>query len=266
MTFRRCCCTIALLIGPLVAGANSTTSPSSLPAQTSCYNRGDSPGRFRDADGKLRKFKLKREVSIYDGGGRAIGAVRDPVMLNVGAVKQLAVQGGDGKKQTYLWAWDTPAGSGWVLRDALIDPPPAELDRSRDPKPPRESNAALTIDAAAGTAKLKGLRHVNSAGVIPPGGGNRGDHYAGRNPGPNDYVYLLFACPNVQRGGTARDSLPDGGKFIAALDENAKPITETMTMYRDGDMKQPVKVTFIYGREEGGDFYGWIARANVGEL
>jgi hypothetical protein len=39
-----------------------------------------------------------------------------------------------------------------------------------------------------------------------------------------------------------------------------------MTMYRDGDFKQPVKVTFIYGRAKDGDLYGWTARANVGEL
>ena len=31
---------------------------------------------------------------------------------------------------------------------------------------------------------------------------------------------LLFAVPNVQRGGVARDSIADGGKFIAALDEH----------------------------------------------
>jgi hypothetical protein len=38
-----------------------------------------------------------------------------------------------------------------------------------------------------------------------------------------------------------------------------------MTMYRDDDFNQPVSVTFLYGRAAGGDVYGWLARANVGE-
>jgi hypothetical protein len=66
-------------------------------------------------------------------------------------------------------------------------------------------------------------------------------------------------------GGTAKDSIPNGGRFIPALDEHGKAIVEVMTMYRDGDLKQPVPVTFIYGREDGGALYGWLARANVGE-
>jgi hypothetical protein len=28
---------------------------------------------------------------------------------------------------------------------------------------------------------------------------------------------------------------------------------------------QPLEVTFMYGRAEGGDVWGWLARANVGE-
>jgi hypothetical protein len=66
--------------------------------------------------------------------------------------------------------------------------------------------------------------------------------------------------------GVAKDSLPDGSQFAAGLDDKGKTIVEVMTMYRDGDWAKPVQVTFIYGRAKGGDLYGWIARANVGEL
>jgi hypothetical protein len=38
-----------------------------------------------------------------------------------------------------------------------------------------------------------------------------------------------------------------------------------MTMYQDGDFAKPVPVTFLYGRAENGDAYGWLARANVGQ-
>lgn len=38
-----------------------------------------------------------------------------------------------------------------------------------------------------------------------------------------------------------------------------------MTMYRVGDFSPPVPVTFLYGRAENGELYGWLARANVGE-
>ena len=123
----------------------------------------------------------------------------------------------------------------------------------------------MAFDAAGGTQKLTGLRHTNSKGEIPKGAGNKGEHYAGRNPGPSDFVYLLFACPNVQRGGMAKDSLPDGAKFVPAQDANNHPIIEKMTMYQDGDLHKPIPVTFIYGREQGSSLYGWIARANVGE-
>jgi hypothetical protein len=78
-------------------------------------------------------------------------------------------------------------------------------------------------------------------------------------------VYLLFPVPNVRRGGVAKDSLADGGRFVPALDDAGNPIAETMTMYRDGDLARPVSVTFLYGRAAGGDTSGWIARANVGE-
>jgi hypothetical protein len=209
---------------------------------------------------------LKQETGLFDGAGREIGRARKPVMLNQGAAKQMDLDGKNGA-ETYLWAWQTEAGSGWIARDALVDPPPAApADPGRNPRPPREAAQPLIIDAAAGRRKLTGLRHVSSDGLIPPGGGNKGEHYAGRNPGPRDYVYLLFACPNVRRGGTACDSLPDGSKFVPALDDKGQPIAEVMTMYRDSDLKKPVDVTFLYGRAPGGDRYGWLARANVGAL
>ena len=110
------------------------------------------------------------------------------------------------------------------------------------------------------------MRFVNSHGVFPEGGGNRGEHYAGRNPGPLDYVYLLCAAPNVRYGGVAKDSLPDGSIFISALGKYGRPILETMTMYRGRDFASPVRVTFQYGRASRSRRYGWIARANVGRL
>ena len=249
-----------------------TTAPAPLPAQTSRYNRGGFPGRYRDDAGKVKHFALKHaDAPIYDGGGREIGRADRPVMLNVGATKQMDLDDKPGG-ESYLWAWATKAGSGWIARDALADPPPASpaspgaATLDRNPKPPAESSEALVIDAAAGRAKLAQLRHVNSNGELPTtGGGNRGEHYAGRDPGPTDYVYLLFAVPNVRRGGTAKDSLPDGSKFIAALDERGKPIVEVMRMYRDDDSGRPVDVTFLYGRAAEGDAWGWLARANVGE-
>lgn len=248
------------------AGAPPTTAPSrKLPTETSRYNQGNAPGRYRDANKKIKRFALKRaDVPIFDGGGRAFGRVREPVMLNVGAFKRMDLDGTPGK-EPYGWAWATDAGSGWIALDALVDPPTVQIDDARNPKPPRESDVPLTIDATRGTERLKNLRHVNSEGEIPTGGGNKGEHYAGRNPGPGDFVYLLFAVPNVQRGGVAKDSIPDGEKFVQALDEEGNLITETMTMYRDNDFNQPVQVSFLYGRAQDGDVYGWLARANVGE-
>jgi hypothetical protein len=240
-----------------------------LPLRTSIYNRGGFPGRYRGADGKVARFALKREAPLLDGGGREIGRARRPVMLNVGADKQMVPANGtagDGR-ETYVWAWNTEAGSGWIARSALAAPPAiVPRDPDRNPRPPREAAAPLTVDAAGGTKKLTGLRHVNSLGIVPPGGGNKGEHYAGRNPGPRDFVYLLFAVPNVRQGGTAQDSIPSGGKFLPGLDEKGRPIQEVMTMYRGGSLNAPVKVTFLYGRAPGGDRYGWIARANVGDL
>src|SRR5690606_17440878 len=104
------------------------------------------------------------------------------------------------------------------------------------------------------------LVHKNSKGELPTGG-NKGIHYAGRNPGTLDYVYLLRAVPNVQKGGTSKDSMPDGSMFVPALDENGHPITEVMTMYQNADLNKPVQVTFIYGRPMKSNTYGWIARA-----
>jgi hypothetical protein len=250
----------------LVAGMVSLARAAApLPERTSRYNQGNAPGRYRNADGSLRHFALKRAaVPIYDGGAREICTADKPVLLNVGAFKEMKLDGA-GRKQTFAWAWATKAGSGWIALDDLVDPPPVKTDPTRNPKPPGEAKRALTIDAARGRELLTGLRHVNSKGVLPTGGGNKGEHYAGRHPGPRDYVYLLFAVPNVQRGGVAKDSLPDRSHFIPALDEHGRPIAETMTMYRDDDLDQPVPVTFLYGRAEDGQTWGWLARANVGE-
>jgi hypothetical protein len=259
---------LILVIGSAVpAGEAATTAPIAppLPVQTSRYNHGGHPGRYRDSAGGLRRFALKQpRVTLYDGSGRSIGEVDRPVLLNVGAFKEMSLDGAD--KNPFAWAWNTSAGSGWIALNDLKDPPPVQVDPQRDPRPPHESDHALTIDCARGRDLLSGLRHVDSRGAIPRGGGNKGEHYAGRNPGEHDYVYLLFEVPNVQHGGMARDSLPNGSRFIPALDAEKKPITETMTMYRDGDPKRPVPVTFLYGRAEGGIFWGWLARANVGRL
>jgi hypothetical protein len=242
-----------------------STKPSKLPKATSKYNRGDAPGRYRDQSGHVRRFQLRQPTSIYDGDGHAIGQVTEPVMLNVGVAKDIDV-GRSGTSQSFAWAWDTPAGSGWIARKDLVDAPKPDADPTRNPKPPGESTQPLTIDCAAGRGKLKGLRHVNSDGVIPEGGGNKGEHYAGRSPGDHDYVYLLLACPNVVRGGVAKDSISNGSHFVEALDADGKPIVEEMTMYRDGDLAKPVKVTFVYGRTATSNGWGWLARANVGEL
>ena len=254
---------VLILLAISGVASAQTANDRKLPERTSRYNRGGFGGRHRDADGKIARFELKREVPVFDGGGREIGRAQRPILLNSGAVKEMSIGGGD--KETYVWAWRTEAGSGWIARNLLVDPPPMLFDATRNPKPPRESQTPLIIDATAGTQKLKGLRHVSSDGEIPAGSGNKGEHYAGRNPGPQDFVYLLFAVPNVQRGGVAKDSIPSGDQFISALDEQGRPIQEEMTMYRDGDLKQPVQVTFLYGRVPNSAFYGWIARANVGE-
>jgi hypothetical protein len=254
---------LCLVVSFANAEAIAQTTQPALPERTGQYNIGNAPGRQRGPDGKIKRFELKQETPLFDGGGREIGAVRKPVLLNVGAGKRMDLDGKPGVEE-YVWAWKTDAGSGWVAHGAIVDPPPFEIDVARNPMPPGESKTLLVIDAAKGTALLTGLRHTNTQGVIPEGG-NRGEHYTGRNPGPKDFVYLLFACPNVQRGGVARDSIPDGGRFIQALDENGKPITETMTMYRDEHVAQPTPVTFLYGRAEDGEAYGWLARANVGE-
>lgn len=252
--------------------AATATDTLKLPERTSRYNRGgtNSPfaGRHRDKEGKIRRFELTGGTALlYHGGGELIGTVTKPLMLNKGAVTKMTVNGEEG---TFLWAWKTNAGlSGWVNRLALVDAPDteAELRTSAElnPAPPKESKNTLKIDARTGTLNLRGLSHTNSQGVLPAAG-NKGEHYAGRNPGPLDYVYLLFAVPNVQKGGTAKNSMPDGSLFVPALDESGKMIMEVMTMYRDADLSKPVKVTFLYGRPINSKMYGWVARANVGEL
>ncbi|HEV2294298.1 MAG TPA: hypothetical protein VGR35_10600 [Tepidisphaeraceae bacterium] len=198
---------LALCVSAL---AQAPTSQPALPERTSRYNVGNAPGRHRGPDGKIKRFALEDETPLYDGGGREFGRVKDPVLLNVGAGKRMDLDGKPGLEE-YVWAWKTEAGSGWINRSAIVDPPPFAIDQTRSPKPPREADKPLTINAARGTELLKDLRHTNSQGVIPTEGGNKGEHYAGRNPGPLDFVYILFACPNVQRGARRAIRSPTAG-------------------------------------------------------
>lgn len=185
--------------------------------------------------------------------------------LNAGAVRQMNLDE-RGRPETYLFAARTGAGVvGWVRRSSLASPPPIPKS-TRNPSPPGVRHTPLVIDAVEGRRKLAGLRFVNSHGVIPEGGGNKGEHYGGRHPGELDYIYLLFAVPNVRYGGVARDSLPDGSDFLLGLTERGNPMRERMTMYRGRDLNSPVGVTFVYGRPPHSRRYGWIARANVGAL
>lgn len=238
-----------------------------METKTSKYNVGGFPIRIRDRQtGKVARFRTKGPSPVYDGAGRLIGTTEVPaVMLNDGAVKTLDPGRGS---ENHFWAWRTGAGgSGWIAGSALVRPPRFDNDpHDRNPPPPQVKEETLPIDAEAGREKLAGLRFLNSRGEFPDRGGNRGEHYGGRHRGPNDYVYLLFAVPNVARGGAAKDSLADGSEFVQALDEDGEPIRETMTMYRGRDRTQPVRVTFLYGREPRSRRYGWIARANVGRL
>jgi hypothetical protein len=64
-----------------------------LPAETSRYNRGALPGRYRDENRRIRSFELKAPAPLYDGGGRQVGIVTKPVRLNIGAGKEMRVQG-----------------------------------------------------------------------------------------------------------------------------------------------------------------------------
>src|SRR3954471_24301006 len=130
--------TTALLAADDDPDEPTSSSPSALPVKTSRYNRGDFPGRYRDAAKKVRLFELKRgETPVCDGAGREIGKATKPMMLNIGAAKSMDIDG-NGVEEKYAWAWRTEAGSGWIDRAALVDPPPPDVDPQRDPKPPRE--------------------------------------------------------------------------------------------------------------------------------
>jgi hypothetical protein len=237
-----------------------------LKYQTSKYNRGGFPIRIRDEEtGKAKLFELRGPATVYDGAGRRIGTTRaEAVQLNDGAVKRMAPTGGGA--EPHYWAWRSGAGgSGWIRGSVLVRPPRFDTDpHRRNPRPPGLSDEPLIVDAERGRRQLAGLRFLNSKGEFPARGGNRGDHYGGRHKGPRDYIYLLFAAPNVARGGAAKDSLADGSPFFQALDERGRPIRETMTMYEGTDLSAPVRVTFLYGRAPRGRRYGWIARADVG--
>jgi hypothetical protein len=114
-----------------------------LPAETSRYNRGALPGRYRDENRRIRSFELKAPAPLYDGGGRQVGIVTKPVRLNIGAGKEMRVQG-RARVESFAWAWATEAGSGWIARSALVDPPPVDVDPARNPPPPRSSRCAST--------------------------------------------------------------------------------------------------------------------------
>jgi len=238
-----------------------------LPERTGRYNVGDVSARYRDAANQRRRFALRRETALRDGGGREVGRTSGPVMLNRGAVKQM-VLGGGAVPETCVWGWnvETDRGklSGWLRRSVLEDPPETGWRADVNPGPPLEG-PPLVVDAVDATRKLAGLRFKNSSGEIPRHG-NAGTHYSGRNPGRLDFVYLCFNVPNVVRGGVAKDSIPDGGLFVPALDDQARPIRQKMTMYRGGDLSQPVAVHFLYGRPADAQSFGWIAQANVGHV
>jgi hypothetical protein len=233
--------------------------------KTSRYNVGGLPIRIQDpATRDPRPFPLHGPATLYDGAARPIGRITSEfVVLNDGAVKVLRVEGA---RQECYWAHRAGPGSGWIPRTALVDPPKFHRDpHERNPRPPRLSRRTLRIDGAEGRRQLAGLYYQNSRSEFP-NGGNQGTHFAGRHPGESDYVYLLFAVPNVVRGGGAKDSLPDGSNFVRGLDERGSEIREVVTMYRGKDLSQAVDVTFLYGRAPRSRLYGWMARANVGAL
>lgn len=238
--------------------------------QTSRFNRGNVSGRYHDASGHRALFALRHEVAVRDGSGREFARVAEPVMLNRGAVKHMRVHGA-ADAETYVWGWSmkTVSGdkrrcSGWIPRKALADPPEIGFDATLNPRPPREGRP-LEIDCDRATRKLRGLRFKDSKGHITRHG-KHGTDYAGRNRGPRNFVYLCFNVPNVTHGGVAKDSLPDGSRFVPGLDEQGKPIRERMTMYRGDHPAKAVPVHFVYGRSEDGTDWGWIAQANVGRI
>ena len=148
---------IGMFVALLAAAPASQPSVAPLPASTSQYNQGNAPGRYRDEAGKIRRFQLKaskRSTDLYDGDGRVIGETSAPTMLNVGAFKQMKV---DGRQNPawFGWAWKTDAAvSGWIALDAIVDPPKVQIDAQRNPKPPKESDTPLKIDAASGLKQL----------------------------------------------------------------------------------------------------------------
>jgi hypothetical protein len=253
-----------------------------LPERTSDYNIGvlndrQVTGRYKDANGKNIKFDLieEEEAAVRDGTGQELARVRKAVMLNRGAVKEMDVDGdGDGIPYVFGWSMNTDHGklSGWIPRNKLKRPPDPAKILSLNPRAPHEG-APLEIDCERATEALADLRFKDRTGKFRPSG-NWGDDYAGRNPGPLDFVNLCFNVPNVIGGGVAKDSIPNGELFVPGLDEDRAPIRERMTMYRSPGLREEVCVHFVYGRTEGEMFrpprgevrWGWIAQANVGHI
>jgi hypothetical protein len=236
-----------------------------LDKETTKYNRGYVLPRIRNRR-RGTKFRLRRPTPVHDGSGRELAISPRSVKLNAGAVKQMDVDGQG--LDTYLFAQKTGAGvSGWVRRTAIRRPPRVPRD-NRNPKPPAESETPLVIDGATAREKLRGLRFLGRYGLPRGPGANQAVHYAGRNLDQHGYVYLLWSAPNVVWGGIAKDSLPEGSEFVPALDENGNPIEEITPMYRRRDflLRHKEDVTFLYGRAPESATYGWIIRANVGEV
>src|SRR5215210_2794588 len=112
-----------------------------LPEQTSRYNVGRAGSRYRDARGDVRYFERLRASPVFDGGGRELARVREPVALNSGTKKKMDLDPPDGRVETYAWGWgmrreDGGRISAWIRRMNLNDPPRVVIDPDLNPRPP----------------------------------------------------------------------------------------------------------------------------------
>jgi len=240
------------------------------------YNAAGAGARYRedpkDPESPTRKFKLTESTArVFDGFGREIARVGGPVELNSGTKKKMDLDPPDGKPETYVLGWRMPRTGGgsataWIRRSALKDPPAARVDPRVNPAPPRKGKP-VAIDADRGRRTLTGLYYKGSSGKFRDTG-NRGADFGGRNDRDRDrdYVNLLFSAPNVPKGAIAKDTIPDGARFVPGLSKRGRPIRLKVKMYRDRREDQEIHVHFVYGRAENGDRWGWIAQANVGHI